>query len=452
MPEQLIYGRLVLPDRVQEGGLLIRDGRIVEIVPRAAKPANAVDYGDAYVLPGLIEVHGHLREPGLSHKENYLTGTRAAVAGGVTTILDMPNTNPPTTTIAALRAKEQIAAGRAYCDYAMIFGSTANNQADIAQLAPDDVVGVKFFMAGHETTPTVVANLGDLYASVQIVRAKGLVALFHAENQQLIDRLANDALAIARDDGRAYSETRGPLVAKIAVAEALAICAELDVPAYLCHVSTRGELIAIADARRQGATVYAEAVGYHLTFTIDDYDQLGTWLKVSPPVREAIERDALWAAVCDGTISTIASEHTPHTRDEKNRPMSAAASGMPGIQENLAMIVTQYRARCPSVALDTIVHDVAQLGSTQVARIFGLSARKGSLEVGKDADFSVLDTTHPWIIDETDLFSKCGWSAYTGRTASCRVIATYVRGENVYTDGQVIGAPGGVLIKRTQVR
>jgi allantoinase len=454
-PDQVVLGRLVLPDAVRDGGLLLRNGKIAAILSRDEVPADipVTDYGAAYILPGLIEVHGHMREPGLSHKEDYLTGTSAAVAGGVTTVLDMPNTQPPTTTLAALRDKAALANGRTYCDYAFIFGGSSDNADQIEQIDPDagEVVGVKFFMAGHETTPTTVANLGDLYAGLRAMQGKGLVALFHAENQQLINRLTAELKADGRVDGRAYSKSRGPLVVQTAIAEALALCEALRIPAYICHISTRAELTAIHEAQLRGVRVYAEAVGYHLTFTIDDYEPLGAWLKVSPPVREAVERDALWGALQRGEIDTLASEHTPHTRDEKTRAIWDAASGMPGIQETLPMVVTQYRQRYPKVALDAILAHIAQLGSSHIAQIFGLADRKGALTVGNDADFTVLDTDHHWALREEDVLSKCGWSAYAGRPMTCRVLATYVRGGHVYDWQQgVIGLPTGQRVFHNQ--
>jgi dihydroorotase len=205
------------------------------------------------------------------------------------------------------------------------------------------------------------------------------------------------------------------------------------------------ELGTIEEAKNRDGIAYAEVVGYHLTFSMDDYDQLGTLIKVSPPVRERTDVESLWQALEIGrSVDTIASEHTPHTRDEKNRPMSQAASGTPGIQENLVMIVTQYRQRYPEKPLDAMIEQVARLGSTNVARIFGLSNQKGSLAPGLDADFVILDTAQTWTLQESDLYSKCGWSAFTGRTATCRVVATYLRGERVYDqENGIIGAARG---------
>jgi len=248
------------------------------------------------------------------------------------------------------------------------------------------------------------------------------------------------------DDGRTYSLTRGPLVARMACTEILALAEALALPAYLCHLSTRGELDEVRQARARGVTVYAEAVGYHLHFTVNDYDRFGAYLKVSPPVRDPEEREALWSALLDGTISTLASEHTPHTRAEKEVPMSQAASGNPGIQENLPALFTAYRER--GIPDDRSVQQIAELGSTNVAHIFGL-ASKGSLMPGKDADIVVLDTHQSWTLTQDMLYSKCGWSLYCGDRMLAKPVATYLRGELVQQNGQIIGKPRGQQIKRS---
>ncbi len=452
MAEKIILGRLILPEGVRVAGLHVRDEKIAGIIPLDQLPNDVeiIDHRDCYILPGLIEVHGHMREPGLSHKEDYQTGTRAALAGGVTTVLDMPNTNPPTTTRQLLAEKAAIATGRSYADFAFFFGGARDNADEIAALDPREVAGVKFFMAGHETTPTTVTDVADLYTALKAMQGKNLVALFHAENQALINRLSANIRAQGRDDGRAYSEGRAPIVARTAIAEALSLTAMLGIPAYICHISTMAELGTIEEAKNRDGIAYAEVVGYHLTFSIDDYEKLGTLIKVSPPVRERSDREALWMALEIGrSVDTIASEHTPHTREDKDKPMSQAASGTPGIQENLVMIVTQYRERYPQKPLDAIIHDVARLGSTNVARIFGFSKQKGLLTVGNDADFVILDTAQTWTLQEKDLYTKCGWSAFTGRTATCRVVSTWLRGEKAYDqhDG-IIGIARGKRLLR----
>jgi dihydroorotase len=455
---KLLTGRLVLPDGVRWGGIWVRDEKIAAILTpdgvtelgtSSGEDFEIIDHGESYLMPGLIEVHGHMREPGLTHKEDYPSGTSAAIVGGVTTVLDQPNTNPPTTTIEALRNKEELIAGRSFTDYGFLFGTTPDNQRELRKLSNTEVIGVKFWTAGHETTPTVVSNVGDLYASLEIVRDKGLVALFHAENQQMINRFVADAKAAQRpDDGRTYSETRGPITAQMAVAEILTITEKLGVPALLLHLSTRGELDEVRRAKARGVQVYAEAVGYHLMFTVEDYDRFGAYLKVSPPVREAAEREALWEGMINGTIDTLASEHTPHTHDEKNVPMSQAASGTPGIQENLPVVYTAYRNRYPHLSSDHIVKHIAELGSTNVAKLFNL-AEKGSLMPGKDADIVVLDTSREWTLKEESLYSKCGWSVYVGQKVCAMPTATYLRGELAQKDGNIYGAPRGKQIRRS---
>lgn len=457
--DTVIYARLVLPGGVRDGGLHVRGEHIVGILGDQEAPppdAEIVDQRGCYLLPGLIEVHGHMREPGLSHKEDYQTGTRAALAGGVTTVLDMPNTLPPTTTRALLNEKAALAAGRCHTDYGFFFGGARDNQAEIAALDPREVCGVKFFMAGHETTPTTVTDVADLYAGLRAMRGKGLVALFHAENQSLINRLSGEIKAAGVMDnpdpkiaGRAYSEGRAPMVARTAIAEALSMTAMLGIPAYICHVSTLAELGTIEEAKNRDGVAYAEVVGYHLTFSIEDYARLGTLIKVSPPVRERADVDRLWEALEIGrSIDALASEHTPHTRAEKDLPMSQAASGTPGIQENLVMVVTQYRARYPAKSLDSILEQIARIGSTNLARIFGIGAQKGSLAPGKDADFVVLDPNARWTFAESDVLSKCGWSAFAGRDLTCKVVGTWLRGQKVYDGIQPVGIPHGKRLFR----
>src|SRR5258708_7580893 len=263
---KLLTGKLVLPDGVRWGGLWVRDGLIAAILSpdavthlgiETSDVFEIVDHGSAYLMPGLIEVHGHMCEPGLTHKEDYLTGTSAAVAGGGKTILDQPKTHPPNVSLETLRDKEQATEGRAYSDYGFVFGTTPDNQRELRKLSNSEVIGVKFWTTGHESTPTVITNLGDLYASLEIVRDKGLMPLFHAENQQMINRFVVDAKASRRpDDGHTYSETHSPITARMAVAEVIALVESLGIPAYICNVSTRGELDEIRRARSRGVNVY----------------------------------------------------------------------------------------------------------------------------------------------------------------------------------------------------
>jgi dihydroorotase (multifunctional complex type) len=413
-----------------------------------------LDYLDHYLLPGLIEVHGHMREPGLTHKETYETGTRAALAGGVTTILDMPNTNPPTTTHARLAEKATLAQGRCYADYGFFFGGARDNADQLATLNPAEVFGVKFFQAGHETTPTTVTEISDLLRALTAMQPTGLTALFHAEHQGMINQQVARLRAEGRpDDGLTYSAGRSPITAVTAISEAVALCKSLGIDAYICHVSSQMELSTLSRLHSPDHRVYCEAVGYHLAFCEADYQTLGAWIKVSPPIRGQADQTYLWETLAaDRGIDTLASEHTPHTRAEKQVPFSEASSGTPGIQENLPLIYTEYRKRYPEKSVDLILSQIARLGSANIAHIFGLDHCKGTFEIGKDADVTVFHPAETYVLREQDLWSHCGWSAYTGRTFTGRVKATYLRGEKVFESGKVIGSPRGKRLNRRESR
>lgn len=441
-----IKGRIVLDDRVAEGVILVADGRITNVLEgeQATHVRHPLfDFGDCFVLPGLIEVHGHLREPGQTHKEDRLTGTRAAVAGGVTTVLDMPNTVPPTISRRDLENKIRDASGRSYCDYGFIFGGALDNLTELETIDPKLIVGVKFFMAGHETTPTTVANLGVLHAAFEILARRNLLALVHAENQQLIDYLQAQSPEGDAFDGVAYGRTRGEVVAASAVLEAISLAKSTGVRLYLCHLSTPSELDALRWAKRQGLPVFGEVVTYHLLLNTNHYQSLGTLAKVSPPLRDPVQQENLWRSLDEGDIiDTLCSEHTPHTLDEKRMPMRQAASGMPGIQESLPLLLTAFQQRLSHRDLESNLVRLARLTSTHIADIFGLT-RKGLIRSGYDADLVIIDGSARWQIRREDLFSKCGWSSYEGWETVMRPVATFVRGQLAYYNGVVVEEPQG---------
>jgi dihydroorotase len=443
----LTHLRIVQPSGVRLGHLLIEDQHIAAILNdvTGVSADNVVDGEGAYALPGLVEVHGHMREPGLVHKEDYQTGTAAAAAGGYTVFLDMPNTQPPTTTRRRLQEKMDLANGRCAIDYAFIFGAAMDNQDELREVNTSDIVGVKFFTAGHETTPTTVTDLGTLYRSMRILADRDLLALVHAENQSLINTLTADMKRAGRDDGHAYCEARGEVVVATEVWNLVNLARTLGNRVYVCHVSTPGELEAIRWAQAHDVKLYGEAVVYHLVYSWDDCAKLGNRGKVSPALRPLEHQDALWTALTEGAdgsgpVTVVESEHTPHLLEEKEGTIWQAASGMPGIQEALPQMITALRKRYPDTTLDERMRRVSLWMSTNPARLFGLSG-KGELAVGNDADITLTHPTMPWQVQIGDLFTKCGWSAAEGETLYGRPTHTFVRGTLVYEQGKIV-APG----------
>lgn len=453
----LIHGNLVLADKVIVGTIEIFDGKIASITQEQQLPTGTsvpvINATGKYILPGAIEVHGHMREPGDTHKEDYSTGTKAAIAGGVTTILDMPNTRPPTINYHLLKEKVQMASGRAYCDFGIILGASRDNLSDIETIDPSVIMGVKFFMAGHETTPTTMSNLGDLYKSFEILAQRNILALVHAENQQLIDYLSTKYMVGDTISGLAYSHARGEVVVDLAVWEAVRLARAANVKLYLCHLSTPSEMEALQWAKSQGQIVYGEVAAYHLMFNTEDYESLGSRLKVSPAIRSSEKQAALWNYVFnDNLVDTICSEHTPHLLTEKPKDIRKASSGMPGIQEARAAIITGFfdRGLNNSISTESFLVKLANLTSKNIAQIFGLTS-KGEIKEGKDADLVVIDLDNRSVLKQDMLFSKCGWSPYDGKYLQGIPELTILRGQTVYSYGIINEEPMGRIVSKSAI-
>ena len=443
-----IKGRLVLPDKIINGVLEIEDGKIQEI--REEGSSGDEDYSDKYILPGLIEVHGHLREPGMEYKEDISHGTKAAIAGGYTTIFDMPNTKPPTTTVELVEDKIERYLKNSFTDFAINMGVAADQIDQLEKIDPQKINGVKIFTAGHATTPTTIPLLGDLARIFEILGKRGIIGMIHAENQQLVDyftkKLKDEE---KRTDPAAWSDVRNLAVVLTAALESIALAKQFGVKLYLLHLSTFEEFEAVEFGRKIGVDVYGETVTYQLAFNTDDYEKFGNFINVAPALRAPEEQKKLWTLLREGKIDAVVSEHTPHSLEEKQETnVWKATSGMPDLQESLAALVTHWIKHFGNESLEEGLIRLAQVTSSNIAKIFGYS-QKGSLEVGKDGDLVVIDTKNPWKVSKKDLFTKAGWSAYENMELLGRPVATYLRGNLVYKDGKIVGDPQGKLLKRS---
>ncbi|MBE3558296.1 MAG: dihydroorotase family protein [Ktedonobacteraceae bacterium] len=451
-----LLGSLVLPDRIVRGALHIVEGKIERIEEGdagAAAGERVYDFRQPgkYILPGLIEVHGHMREPGLEYKEDIAHGTRAALAGGYTTIFDMPNVRPPTTTVQ--RVKEQIGryAGRSFTDFAINMGTALEHIDELRKIDGDLIAGVKIFTAGHATTPTTIPRLGDIARIFEILGERRIMALLHAENQELVDyftRKYRDELH--RDDPAVWSEARNRSVVLTSALEMIALAQHFGVKLYLLHLSTWEELAAVEFGRRLGVEVYGEIAGYQLVFNSADYATAGSLVNVAPALRTPEEQQRLWQLLREGGIDAVISEHTPHLLAEKQKErVWDVASGMPGLQETLPALISGWIKRFGSQALEEGLLRLAQVMSRNIAQIFGFT-QKGELTAGRDADIVVVDTARAWRVQREDLFTKNRWSAYEGMELTGRPVATFLRGSLVYQDGKILGDPQGQHIVRQQ--
>jgi len=443
-----LTGSIVLPDRIIEGTLEVAQGKIERITEGISEDAT-YDFRGKYLLPGLIEVHGHLREPGLDYKEDIPHGSRAGLAGGFTTIFDMPNTRPPTTTAALV--KEQIAryTGRCYTDFVINMGTSLQDIDELKRVDRELITGIKVFTAGHATTPTTIPHLSDIARIFEIAGERKMMALVHAENQELVDYFtAHYRDTLGRHDPAAWTEARNTSVVLTSVLEMIALARQFGVKLYLLHLSTPEEFAAVAFGRSIGVEVYGETTTVHLSFNSHDYERLGNLINISPALRLPFEQQALWQLLRDGKIDTVVTDHAPHTLEEKQRKsVWEVASGLPGFQEALPTLITHWIEHFGRDTLEEGLMRIAQVTSSNLARVFGFG-QKGSLAVGKDADMAVIDINNTWKVRKEELFTKNRWSAFEGMELAGRPIATFLRGKLVYQDGKIIGEPQGQWIRR----
>jgi dihydroorotase len=439
-----LMGSIVLPNRVLQGTITIAEGKIARIeegVPAQAE--GALDFRGKYLLPGLIEIHGHMREPGLEYKEDIPHGTRAGLAGGYTTLLDMPNTRPPTTTPARLEEQIRRYTGRSYCDFAINMGVARDSIDELRRIDKGKISGVKIFAAGHATALTTIPHLSELAQIFEILGERGITALVHAENQELIDHFTRRSREAGKNYPAAWSEARNLSVVLTSVLEMISLAKYFGVRLHLLHLSTPEEFAAVEFGRSLGVDVSAETTTVHLAFSSADYARYGNMMNIAPALRSPEAQERLWQLLRAGKIDAVVTDHAPHALEEKQRAsVWEVASGMPGLQEAMAVLVTQWIRHFGRETLEEGLMCIARVTSQNIARIFGF-AQKGELSAGKDADIVVVDIDQPWQVRKEDLFTKNRWSVYEGMELTGRPVATFLRGELVYRDGQIIGEPQG---------
>jgi dihydroorotase len=424
-------GTLVTPSGISPGDVGIRDGRIAAIGSLGTADAGRViDATGLHVLPGLIDTQVHFREPGLEHKEDLATGTAAAVAGGICTVFEMPNTKPNTSDRPALEEKLARAKGRAYADHAFFIGANGKNAAELPMLERlPGCCGVKIFMG---------ASTGDLLVDddarlLEALRHGTRRVAVHAEDEPRL----RDRRFIAESGGgpELHPEWRDAESALRATKRLIAAARATGRRVHVLHVTTAEEMEYLAD-HKDIATV--ETTPQHLTLAAPEaYQRLGTFAQMNPPIRDAHHREALWRAVAAGIVDVLGSDHAPHTREEKAQPYPASPSGMPGVQTMLPLMLDAvHQGKLTLLRLvDLLAHGPQ--------RIYGI-AGKGRLAVGYDGDLTLVDLKRRETITAKWLRSKCGWSPFEGVEVTGWPVATILRGYVAMQDGELFepkGAP-----------
>jgi dihydroorotase len=388
-----------------------------------------LDLKGLHLLPGVIDSQVHFREPGLTHKEDLETGTRGAVLGGVTTVFEMPNTAPSTTTQAAFEDKLHRAQNRCHAHYAFFVGASAENAKELAQLEMlPHCSGVKIFM-GSSTGSLLVDNDEALE---NIMRSGHRRVIVHSEDEARMRERRH--IATDSQDVHMHPVWRDAESAMISTKRLIGLARKTGRPVHVLHVSTGDEMDFLQD-KKDLATV--EVLPQHLTlFAPDCYDRLKTYAQQNPPIREKRHMDRIWKAVLDGTVDVIGSDHAPHTREEKERPYPQSPSGMPGVQTLVPIMLNHVNQGRLS-----LVHFV-QLVTENPRRVFGIK-NKGRIEVGFDADFTVVDMKKQRVIENSWIASRCGWTAYDGMKVQGWPTHTILLGEVVMENDVVVSPHRG---------
>ena len=414
----------------------IRDGRIVAVA-ESVRAAEEVDARGLLVLPGLIDAHVHLRDPGMTYKEDFGTGTRSAAVGGVTTVFDMPNTLPPVATADGFADKLATVTPKAHVDFGLYGMLGQSNQDEIEKMGALGAVGLKLFM-GQTTGDNPCPDDGAIYAGLREARAAGLVVGVHAENNPLLQQLGRELRALGRTDPRAHLESRPALVEVEAVTRIVTLADAAGAQLHIHHLSTGAGLERVRVLRSLGHHLTIEALVGHLLLDDSAYDTHANLVKLNPPVRPRTDVDALWAGVGRGDFDIIATDHAPHSADEQHEcDVWRAPGGWIGVETMLPLLLTQAAAGRLTLS------DIVRLCAANPARIWRIADRKGSLQVGLDADLLLVDEHATGRIDGSRLHSKHPITPFDGEATVGRVVSTYLRGQLVAADGEPVGDPTG---------
>jgi dihydroorotase len=424
-------GTVATPNGIAPADVGVIAGRIAAIGSFSdAKAATVFEAKGLHVLPGVMDTQVHFREPGNSHKEDLASGSLAAILGGVTSVFEMPNTNPPTTTRAAIEDKLTRAKGRMHCDHAFYVGATPANIGALGELEKmPGVCGIKAFL-GSSTGTLLLNKEEDILAALKAGKRRVAV---HSEDE---DRMIARKHLAERGKPQTHPVWRDAEAARMSTERVLRLARAAGRRLHVLHITTGDEIPLLAAAKDVST---AETTPQHLTLSAPEcYERLGTYAQMNPPIRDESHRQALWAAVREGVIDVIGSDHAPHTREEKDKVYPDTPSGMPGVQ-TLATILLDHVNK-GNLTLERFI----DLTSAGAQRIFGI-AGKGRIARGYDGDFTIVDLGLTRMIENKWIASTCGWTPFDGMKTKGWPVATILRGNIVMRDfaatGTALGAP-----------
>jgi allantoinase len=429
---------LLIRGGAEQGDIGVIDGLIAAIGPELEGGGRVeIDARGLELMPGVVDAHVHLNEPGRADWEGFATGTTALAAGGVTTAVDMPlNAHPPTVDGLAFDLKRGCGERAARIDFALWGGLVPGNLEAMDELAERGVVGFKAFMADSGIDDFAAADDLVLYEGMRRAAALGLPVAVHAENREISSRLLALAIAEGRTGMRDWLESRPAIAETEAIARAIHLAHEAGCALHIVHVSTGRGVVLVAEARARGVDVSCETCPHYLLLTGEDAERLGAVAKCAPPLRTAPEVASLWAGLVDGSVAMIASDHSPSPPEMKRGDPIRAWGGIAGAQTTLPLVLSAKR-----LARERVVEVLAGFP----ARRLGFP-KKGRLEPGADADLVLVDSTASYVLREEHLHQRHAISPFLGRTLHARVVRTVLRGRTVFADGQPVGEPAGRLL------
>jgi dihydroorotase len=440
-------GTVVTPETEAEADIAIRDGKFVAIAPRGQLEVEAADEYDAtgkHVLPGVIDGHVHFREPGLEYKEDWTTGSTAAVYGGVTTVVEMPNTNPKTDTVEGVELKKRLAEEKSYVDFGIIGLLVQDSVPALRSLAEAGVVGYKCFLG--ETIGNIPApDDGMMLDGLREIAATGLRIGFHAENNEIMQHLIRKYKAEGRTDPLAHVDSRPPLAEVESIQRMGLYARHCGTKIHIFHLSSRDGLDMIEEWRQKGVDITTETGAHYVFKKAEEMDRLGPRLRMNPPVRYGSEGhgDYLLEGIKDGRVNMIATDHSPHTAEEKlNDDIWKAISGFPGVETSVSYFLT-HGVNAGRMTLRQFVRATSE----GPAKAWDMYPQKGAIQIGSDGDLTVVDLNKEGVIRDDDLHSKNHVTPYDGDSVKGMPVATIVRGRLVLRDGELVGSPGGRMVR-----
>jgi dihydroorotase len=447
MYDLVVYnGRLVFTDNVFVGGVGILNGKIEKIFQEKDGHfgLEEIDAKGAYILPGLIDSHVHFRTPGLTHKETWRTGSQAAVAGGITTVLDMPNNNPYITSMEHFEKKESLIHGQSLVDYGFHFGVEPGKAFRLEQVDPNTVASVKVFLTGHHTAKNVVSDHEELDEIFRIASEKNILLTLHAEDDETLNLFRK--LQKPPQNLTDYEKHLPRTAGIIAIGKMLEFVRKYGTKVHVLHVSSAEEVELIELAALAGYPVSYETTPHQLWFDAIESVHLGSRAKLSPAIRKKEDQLKLWYSLMEGHMVSVGSDHAPHTREEKGQSFAKCPPGLPGVQEMLPVLITGLSKNFPLLTQDEVMCKVVSLLGSGPADLFRIDHQKGRLEVGLDADLVILDINNEWDVKKQDLYGLCQWSAYEGEVLKGKPKTTIRAGKIVYDDGE-FGEANGKMVR-----